>query len=301
MKRIALLIPLLAACHSPPDAPQVKGMSSGPDPTGTGFAWGVSGRNQLSNFTCPDAAAPEPIFDGGYPICVPQNSGPTGPTGAPGANGSNGATGPAGPTGPEANGPDAICDSGYCIVLQATGSDGGFNFGANESPNARFVTTTSEQVAHTDSGAPVTSFEIFYVTGDGGVQSAVTHVMSLGETAAIEFYVVGQYGGDGGPGGALAACYTGSNLFCTIVVTIFAPPDGGVPTINTGTGTVTTASTCSQTITGGTYGATFGGAFVSVDAGGAVPSWTVAVQGVADAGSNCWVDWNLSGSQVVVK
>ena len=45
--------------------------SSGADQTGTGFNWGIAGRNQLANFACLDAAAPLVAFDGGYPYCIP--------------------------------------------------------------------------------------------------------------------------------------------------------------------------------------------------------------------------------------
>jgi hypothetical protein len=76
MKYLIVLMVFLVGCHST-DETKLKptAAANGPDPTGTGFNWGVSGTNQLSNFSCLDAQAPIQGWDAGYPVCFPTTTG----------------------------------------------------------------------------------------------------------------------------------------------------------------------------------------------------------------------------------
>jgi len=75
--------------------------------------------------------------------------------------------------------------------------------------------------------------------------------------------------------------------WCTYTSLVFVPADGGTP--------VFSAASCSPQAQG-TYGASLSSS-ITTDAG----VWYLNVQGVADAGTNCWVSWSIVGAEQAVK
>ena len=202
MRRIALLLPMIVACHSR-EAPQIKAMSSGgPDPTGTGFNWGVSGRNQLANWSCPADGGQVQGWDGGYPVCLTQTggaTGPTGPTGPAGSNGATGATGPTGPTGSNgaagATGPTGPAPAGTGLVAVTDGGvwvfacEGGLVYmDAGEYPTCEAVVPISQGGTNTGAAptegqmlvaASTTAYAPTTLTGDTVASTTVPGAISI--------------------------------------------------------------------------------------------------------------------------